>query len=82
MSAAGDLVVLYLIFFFIYIIYAIWYIVTLFKGFSDINTLCGQIKQLSDDEDITDEINEDSIIYEDSKRLMSISENVKENVDL
>lgn len=81
MGAAGDLVVLYLIFFFIYIIYAIWYIITLFKGFSDINTLCGQIKQLSDDEDITDEINEYSIIYEDSKRLMSISENVKENVE-
>ncbi len=65
----------------IYFIYSIWFLITLFKGFSDINTLCSQIEQLSNDEDITDEISEYSIIYEDSKRLMSISENVKENVE-
>lgn len=65
----------------VYLIYTIWFIITLFKGFSDINTLCGQIKQLSSDEDITDEISEYSIIYEDSKRLRSISDNVKENVE-
>lgn len=69
------------ILFVVYLIYALWYIITLFKGFSDINTLCSQIEKLSNDEDITDEISEYSIIYEDSKRLMNISENVKENVE-
>ena len=65
----------------IYLIYTVWYVVTLFKGFSDIHKLSAQIEQISKGETVNDDIHEMSLAYSDSHRLQGISENIRNTVE-
>lgn len=77
----SDYLVISVILFFAYLIYALWFIVNLFKGFSDINKLSDQIEQISKNEPITENIDEYSLAHVDSELLQNISTNITETVE-
>ena len=65
----------------IYLIYTIWFIVSLFKGFSDVNKLSSLINNISKNETVVNDLDEYSLAYIDAERLSNISESIKDTVE-
>ncbi len=64
-----------------YIAYFIWFVITQFKIYRDIDSLDNQIDMMSRGEEFNGSIAESSPVFSDSRKLSEISENVKETVE-
>lgn len=62
-------------------VWIIYLLAKLFSGLKDINVLSRQIDSLGKDENFTENIKETSPVYSDSKKLVDISQKVKNSVE-
>lgn len=64
-----------------YGVYFIWFVITQFKIYKDIDSLDNQIDKMSRGEEFDEAIPETSPVFSNSRKLSEISENVKETVE-
>lgn len=67
--------------FVVYLVYVVWFLINLIKGFVDINKLSKQIEQISKNEPVVNNINKLSLVYTDSERLCNVSQNINDTVE-
>ena len=67
--------------FLVYLVYGIWFLINLIKGFVDINKLSKQIEQISKNEPVINNVDRLSLVHVDSERLCNISQNINETVE-
>lgn len=64
-----------------YAVYVAKFVITQFKTYKDLDVLDSQIDSICNGEEISDDIDKDSPVYENSRKLTKISDNIKETVE-